>query len=77
MEAIIRTYYPDNKLQEELDLLGFSKSKILFTKVDVLEAVSVLLDKGINVAILQNGTNVSTADTLIWVVRKGERFVQR
>ena len=77
MIAIIKTYYPDNELQKRLDGMGFAELKMLFGHSEVLEAVKTLLENDLNVAVLQNGTSVSTADTLIWVVKKGERFVQR
>jgi hypothetical protein len=77
MIAIIRTFYPDNELQKRLFELGYDETVVFLGYDEVLEAVRVLLENDLNVAILQNGTTVSTADSLIWVVKKGERFVQR
>jgi hypothetical protein len=76
MKAIIRTYYPDNQLQGILDGLGFANTRVLHEH-EVLESINALLNAGLNITVLQDSVNILGTCTLIWVVKKGERFVQR
>lgn len=80
MKAIIRTFYPDNKLQEELDNLGMGNDVV----IEEYSKLNILLDAGLNIQdiqVMQSDNllrgGIQIFDTIVYVVKKGERFVQR